>query len=216
VAKYTCTICGYVYDEAKGIPEKGIAPGTVWEELPAEWVCPLCGATKAEFKKEGAEAAKAAAPVRKLEQKELKELSALELSAICSNLARGCEKQYRNEESELFKQLADWFKSAAPEEEGDYSDLLALVDSDLETGYPETNAVTAAAHDRGAMRVLVWGEKVTRIQRSLLSRYAKEGEKMLENTGVWVCTICGFIHIGDTAPDICPVCKVPDWKFEKM
>lgn len=39
---------------------------------------------------------------------------------------------------------------------------------------------------------------------------------MLENTGVWVCTVCGFVYIGDKAPDLCPVCKVPNWKFEKM
>ena len=41
MAKYTCSICGYVYDEAKGIPEAGIVAGTKWEELPDDWVCPL-------------------------------------------------------------------------------------------------------------------------------------------------------------------------------
>ncbi len=49
--KYICTVCGYVYDEAKGIPEAGIAPGTTWEMLDG-WACPLCGASKAEFKAE--------------------------------------------------------------------------------------------------------------------------------------------------------------------
>lgn len=39
---------------------------------------------------------------------------------------------------------------------------------------------------------------------------------MIENTGVYVCTICGFIYIGDTPPDLCPVCKVQNWKFEKV
>mgnify|MGYP003754860749 FL=1 len=47
--KYTCTICGFVYDEAKGYPDGGIAPGTKWEELPDDWVCPVCGASKDEF-----------------------------------------------------------------------------------------------------------------------------------------------------------------------
>ena len=51
MGKYVCSICGYIYDEATGIPEAGIAPGTKWEDLPDDWVCPICGATKAEFEK---------------------------------------------------------------------------------------------------------------------------------------------------------------------
>jgi len=47
--KYECSYCGHVYDEAKGIPENGIPPGTKWEDLPANWVCPLCGAPKSAF-----------------------------------------------------------------------------------------------------------------------------------------------------------------------
>ena len=47
--KYTCGICGYVYDEEKGDPAGGIAPGTKFEDLPVTWVCPVCGASKAVF-----------------------------------------------------------------------------------------------------------------------------------------------------------------------
>ena len=47
--KYTCSLCGYVYDEAAGDPDSGIAPGTKFEDLPDTWVCPLCGASKADF-----------------------------------------------------------------------------------------------------------------------------------------------------------------------
>ena len=47
--KYVCSICGYVYDEAKGDPDNGIAPGTKWEDLPDDFVCPLCGADKDVF-----------------------------------------------------------------------------------------------------------------------------------------------------------------------
>lgn len=53
MAEYVCMICGYVYDEALGRPEDGIAPGTSWQSLPDDWVCPICGATKAEFEKQG-------------------------------------------------------------------------------------------------------------------------------------------------------------------
>lgn len=62
----------------------------------------------------------------------------------------------------------------------------------------------------------VWGEKVTRMLSSLVNRYLNEGEAMLKDTNIWVCTTCGFVYIGDTPPELCPVCKVPDWKFEKI
>jgi rubredoxin len=47
--KYTCLVCDHVYDEAAGDPDSGIAPGTRWEDLPADWACPECGATKSDF-----------------------------------------------------------------------------------------------------------------------------------------------------------------------
>ncbi len=50
--KYVCSICGYVYDEAKGDPDNGIAPGTKWDDLPDDYVCPLCGADKDVFEEE--------------------------------------------------------------------------------------------------------------------------------------------------------------------
>jgi len=46
---YVCIVCGYLYDESKGCPEEGIAPGTRWADVPADWSCPECGATKADF-----------------------------------------------------------------------------------------------------------------------------------------------------------------------
>lgn len=49
---YVCTICGYVYNEADGDPDHGIAPGTKWEDVPDTWVCPICGADKSAFDKE--------------------------------------------------------------------------------------------------------------------------------------------------------------------
>jgi rubredoxin len=49
--KYRCTVCGYIYDPEKGDPESGIEPGTAFEELSDDWVCPICGATKDQFEK---------------------------------------------------------------------------------------------------------------------------------------------------------------------
>ena len=47
--KYVCTVCGYVYDPAVGDPDSGIEPGTAFEDIPADWVCPLCGVGKDDF-----------------------------------------------------------------------------------------------------------------------------------------------------------------------
>ena len=47
--KYRCTVCGYVYDPARGDPESGIAAGTPFEQIPDTWSCPICGAKKSEF-----------------------------------------------------------------------------------------------------------------------------------------------------------------------
>ena len=49
--KYVCDICGDIYDEAEGEPDNGIAPGTKWEDLPEDYVCPLCGVGKDQFSK---------------------------------------------------------------------------------------------------------------------------------------------------------------------
>ncbi|MBA7681430.1 High molecular weight rubredoxin [subsurface metagenome] len=51
MAKYECKVCGYIYDPELGDPDGGIKPGTPFEELPDDWVCPVCGATKSEFER---------------------------------------------------------------------------------------------------------------------------------------------------------------------
>lgn len=47
--KWMCVVCGFIYDEALGVPEEGIEPGTRWEDVPDTWTCPDCGATKDDF-----------------------------------------------------------------------------------------------------------------------------------------------------------------------
>ncbi len=47
--KWQCLFCSHVYDEALGMPEQGIAPGTRWEDVPEDWLCPDCGASKQDF-----------------------------------------------------------------------------------------------------------------------------------------------------------------------
>ena len=95
-------------------------------------------------------------------------------------------------------------------------DILKEVQKDLEYGFTDANQAANSVKDRGALRTLVWSEKVSRILNSLISRYEKEGDAFLEKTNVYVCTICGFVYVGDNPPDLCPVCKVPSWKFEQI
>ena len=47
--RYMCLLCGYIYDEEQGDPDEGLAAGTKWEDVPLNWRCPDCGATKDEF-----------------------------------------------------------------------------------------------------------------------------------------------------------------------
>lgn len=47
--KWQCAICGWIYDEAEGDPDNGIPPGTAWQEVPVDWICPDCGATRDSF-----------------------------------------------------------------------------------------------------------------------------------------------------------------------
>jgi rubrerythrin len=124
------------------------------------------------------------------------------------------EKQYKAEEAALFRTLAAWFEAAAPKVEGDFAELIRRIDEDLSSGIPAANLAAGAANDRGALRALVWNEKVTRILKSLLARY--QDGALPEGANVFVCTICGFVFVGDAPPELCPVCKVPGWKFEAV
>lgn len=206
--KYICQICGYVYDDAK---EK-----VPFAELPDDWKCPLCGAAKSDFKPEANGDEKKVVTAIEQVEADLEKLSAGQLAALCSNLARDCEKQYKQEEADLFRQLADYFTAVVPAvNDASVEKLAKELQTDADN-YAAVRATADANADRGAARVCVWGEKVTRMLSSLVNRYLNEGEAMLKDTNIWVCTTCGFVYIGDTPPELCPVCKVPDWKFEKI
>ena len=209
--RYVCSICGYVYDEAK--------QGKPFAALPETWTCPLCGAAKSAFAPEAA--AKSAAPAPTvappaLAHGDMQKLSPGALSILCSNLARGCEKQYKEEEAALFREIAAWFAAAAPAAQETGVDALASRMGEDLAAYPALNAAAVQAGDRGTQRICVWGEKVTAILKTLVERYRREGEAMLRDTDIWVCSVCGFAYVGKEPPQLCPVCKVPAWKFEKI
>lgn len=115
--KYVCAICGYVYDEEKR--------ESSFKDLPESLTCPLCGAPKSAFvpledkKKEETKKPTRAFPI----DEDMKKLSPLALSILCSNLTKGCEKQYKDEEG--FPLLAAEFR------------LVAAIEKNHEERYPK-------------------------------------------------------------------------------
>lgn len=206
MSRYVCGVCGYVYDEAvEKVP---------FEQLPSSWKCPVCGAGKDMFEKEAEKEEKKVEATTVKEAEDLREMSAGELSAICSSLARGCEKQYRASEAALFTTLAQYYASKVKlPKETSFQELRDLVQHDLEEEFPSGNVIANKLNDRGAKRVLTWGEKVSKVIKSLLLSYDAEGIKSFKEEKIWVCDICGFIYVGEVPPAICPICKVPSLKI---
>ncbi|MDD2457842.1 MAG: rubredoxin [Eubacteriales bacterium] len=217
--KFVCSICGFIYDEAAGIPEAGYAAGTLWEQLPDDWRCPWCRAAKSEFRLQDASPAPAAASAQpavatiRTQSTTSGELSAAALGALFTNLAKGCEKQYRPEESQLFAELATYYHAQAPKPEPAILSALAdMNNSQLAGAFAAAYAQASELADRGTLRALTWAEKVARMQNGHLAQFQQQPEAIAA-AKTYVCEICGFIYIGDDAPEICPVCKVPRLKI---
>ena len=200
--KYECTICGYIYDDSK--------ESVKFEDLSDDWTCPICGAPKSAFK-EIVEETKYIEEKTE-EQEELKELSNLEIAYICSNLAKACEKQYLEEEQKLFAELYNHYLNKEKETKGTVNKLAENVNNDLNE-LKKAFELADKHQDRGAKRVLTWSSKSTNMMNIIINNYKEKGIDYIKNTKIWVCDICGFIYIGDVAPEICPVCKVPSLKI---
>lgn len=216
--KYVCSICGFIYDEALGHMASLVPPNTLWTAVPEQWLCPLCGASKSAFKQQ------TKSPIQDVSQpiaydRTLRNTPYTngELQAIFSNLSKGCEKQYKLEEAELFAQLSLYFqRDEAIVPHANLKDLADILEGDLNLLFDQSNQIAKALSDRGALRALTWSEKVSRILSITLDRYFKEQNTLLENQQLYVCEICGFLYIGDTVPAICPVCKVPSLKIQTI
>ena len=150
----------------------------------------------------------------------MKQLDQPVLSAILSNLSKAAEKQDRFDDAAMFEKLSGEFLSTgASANEGGLDALTAEkadVEKDLSERYPAIGRLADAIPDSGAQRCVKWGEKVSSIQKSLLSRYDSKGEALLEGKNLYICEACGFIALADQVPELCPVCKAPKSRFSKL
>ena len=208
MGKYRCTICGYIYDDSK---EK-----IKFEDLPDDWKCPACGAPKSLFEeiKEEKEKIKEEEKVEIIEEvdDDLRELSNYEISLICSNLAKASEKQYLEEEKDLFRELSRHYEELESAKTGSLDDVINMVSSDINS-FSRAMEVFSKYDDRGAKRVVNWASKSTNIMKVVIDTYKEKGIDYIKNTKIWVCDICGFIYVGDNPPKVCPVCRVPSVKI---
>ena len=224
--KYECSMCGYIYDED--------VEGVKFTDLPESWTCPLCGAPKDAFelvkevnndavneeikemaKEEKKELVEEVKETNEIDE-DMVELNYQELAALFTSLARGAEKQYLDEESKCFLEIAKYFENNATNDGQKNMDLLsALMDQSL-ASFVSYRTVATSNADRGSLRSITWGEKVTKLAKGLVDRYIKEGDAFLKDTHIFICTVCGFIYVGDKAPEVCPICKVPGFKFEEV
>ncbi len=220
MSKFVCSICGFIYDEAGGYPDGNIPPGTLWPDVPSSFVCPLCGASKAEFHEREEASSSPAAPVDPGSPVALPEdlsYTSTELSAIFSNLAKGCEKQYDPETAELYNQLSSYYGGKSEYGgKADFESMKTLLQKDLDTSFSIANGIAGKSHDRGSLRALKWAEQVSKMIKSHLGRLESGTPSYIENTNVYVCEICGFLFVGDEKPEICPVCKVPSMKMTQI
>ncbi len=227
--KYRCTICKYEYDPVQGDPTQGIAPGTPFEALPADWKCPRCKQGKEKF--EPIEEPKATNPYSGTQtEKNLHAAFAGESEARnkYTYFASKAKKEGFEQIAALFLQTAEnekehaklWFKelngigttaenlaAAAAGENYEWTDMYEGFARTAEAeGFPEL-----AAKFRGVAAIEKHHEER---YRALLHNVEAKEVFAKSEVKVWECRNCGHIVVGTKAPEICPVCNHPQAYFE--
>ena len=227
--KYKCTICKYEYDPTMGDPTQGIAPGTPFEQLPADWKCPRCKQGKEKF--EPIEEPKPANPYAGTQtEKNLHAAFAGESEARnkYTYFASKAKKEGFEQIAALFLQTAEnekehaklWFKelngigttaenlaAAAAGENYEWTDMYEGFARTAEAeGFPEL-----AAKFRGVAAIEKHHEER---YRALLHNVETKEVFAKSEVKVWECRNCGHIVVGTQAPDVCPVCNHPQAYFE--
>lgn len=142
------------------------------------------------------------------------DLSGNALSILFSNLSKAAEKQQKPAISASYAELAEDYKEAGGS--GDFSSIKDSLSASISEDYPRIKAMAEEKGERGMQRALVWGQKVSAIQKSLVERYLSKGEALIEGKDIYICEACGFVFLGTETPPLCPVCKAPDSRFSKI
>ena len=227
--KYKCNICKYEYDPAQGDPTQGIAPGTPFEALPADWKCPRCKQGKEKFA--AVEEAPASNPYAGTQtEKNLHAAFAGESEARnkYTYFASKAKKEGFEQIAALFLQTAEnekehaklWFKelngigntaenlaAAAAGENYEWTDMYeGFARTAEEEGFSEL-----AAKFRGVAAIEKHHEER---YRALLHNVEAREVFARSEVKVWECRNCGHIVVGTQAPEVCPVCDHPQAFFE--
>ena len=227
--KYKCNICKYEYDPAQGDPTQGIAPGTPFEALPADWKCPRCKQGKEKFA--AVEEAPASNPYAGTQtEKNLHAAFAGESEARnkYTYFASKAKKEGFEQIAALFLQTAEnekehaklWFKelngigntaenlaAAAAGENYEWTDMYeGFARTAEEEGFSEL-----AAKFRGVAAIEKHHEER---YRALLHNVEAREVFARSEVKVWECRNCGHIVVGMQAPEVCPVCDHPQAFFE--
>ena len=226
--KYICTICKYEYDPAQGDPTQGIAPGTPFEALPADWKCPRCKQGKEKF--EPVAEVKANPYAGTQTEKNLHAAFAGESEARnkYTYFASKAKKEGYEQIAALFLQTAEnekehaklWFKELNGI--GDTAENLAAAAAgenyewtDMYEGFARTAEAEGftelAAKFRGVAAIEKHHEER---YRALLHNVEAKEVFAKSEVKVWECRNCGHIVVGTQAPEVCPVCDHPQAFFE--
>ena len=226
--KYICTICKYEYDPAQGDPTQGIAPGTPFEALPADWKCPRCKQGKEKF--EPVAEMKANPYAGTQTEKNLHAAFAGESEARnkYTYFASKAKKEGYEQIAALFLQTAEnekehaklWFKELNGI--GDTAENLAAAAAgenyewtDMYEGFARTAEAEGftelAAKFRGVAAIEKHHEER---YRALLHNVEAKEVFAKSEVKVWECRNCGHIVVGTQAPEVCPVCNHPQAFFE--
>ncbi|WP_455381887.1 rubredoxin-like domain-containing protein [Salinispira pacifica] len=145
------------------------------------------------------------------------------LSLGFSNFSLTAGKLLRNGLAGRFSAVARslelQYERSGPQAPDGESATLDAVESHIrecvDRSYPAVKG--AAGANRGALRAFTWGSKVAAIVKSMVGRVRSKGDELVgKGQSFFVCEGCGFIYLGESAPDICPVCKAPSTRFARF
>jgi rubrerythrin len=148
------------------------------------------------------------------------------LSLAFGSLAQSAARQQRPNMARLLSALAqsyqvqalNAYRQSAPTRDraAELDTVQAQIKAQAQDYGPATEQATGLG-ERGVLRALLWGTKVTMIQNSLLNRLSRQGAALFKDgQSVHVCEACGFVILKEGAPDACPICKAPRERFVSL